>query len=60
MIISVWTKDHFKLINEFSKNFYSKILLVEKPFCSNFIQAKKIKEILIKKKFNVLLIIHED
>ena len=55
VIISVWTKDHFKLINEFSKNFYSKILLVEKPFCSNFIQAKKIKEILIKKKIQCFI-----
>ena len=49
LIISVNTGEHFKLLKEISR-YDIKYIICEKPFCSNFNEAKEINELFVKSK----------
>ena len=48
-VVSVNTPNHYKIILDVINRLKIKIILVEKPFCSNVNQAMKLKKILDKK-----------
>ena len=49
LIISVNTGEHFKLLKEISR-YDIKYIICEKPFCSNFNEAKEINELFVQSK----------
>ena len=49
VVVSVNTQNHYKIILDIINKIKTKIILVEKPFCSNVNQARKLKKILDKK-----------